>query len=62
MVIGIKGKAMLSYLKSIGEMKANGHNTNQSTIRIPTKGKRYETWRKCFMNGDEVGFFVKARG
>lgn len=51
---------MLKYIRSIEDMVNLGHNANNPVIKI-TNGRNHQLWRKCFMNGDEVGFFVLTR-
>jgi hypothetical protein len=51
----------LSYIRSIEDMVNLGHNANKNTINIKNAKGRTDVWRKVFMNGDTVGFFVLSR-
>lgn len=56
-----KEKHMLSYIRSIEDMINLGYNANKNTINIKNAKGRTDVWRKVFMNGDDVGFFVLSR-
>lgn len=42
-------------------MQELGYNTNRSRIVIQQPKRRPQIWRKVFMNGDTVGFFILSR-
>lgn len=52
---------MLEYIRSVEDMVNLGHNASLNTIVINVGKAKPQKWVKCFMNGDEVGFFVLAR-
>lgn len=52
----------MEYIKSIEEIKEMGLNPNKSHHVVRIEGtKRPQVWRKVFMNGDTVGFFILSR-
>lgn len=52
---------MLPYIRSIEDMINLGYNAKKNTIYIKNAKGHTEVWRKVFMNGDNVGFFVLSR-
>lgn len=56
----------MEYIKSVEEIKAMGLNPNKGrhVINQSPTGHRLrhpQVWRKVFMNGDDVGFFIRSR-
>lgn len=57
---------MLSYIMSVDQIKEMGLNPNKGkhVIKQSPTGERLrhpQVWRKVFMNGDDVGFFILSR-